>query len=462
MTNTNTPNPQPWETLDQIIQSGDAQHLQLFLRSLSASDVARTISRLDEEQQAQLFAILPPEFAADIAEELPHAQAADIIEDMPADIAAAIVDEMDSDEQVDILSQLDDQDSAAIIQHMAPDEVQDVLRLSQYPSDSAGGIMITEYLAYSENQPIIDVIKDLRENADQYREYHVQYIYLLSPQSKKLRGMVRMRELILAPDNKLLKDLPKVNPKSVHAQDSLDSIDNFFARNHFGAVPVIDIQGTLLGIVTKSNVEESLTQRSEQEFLRFGGIIAGEERREDNLLPKALRRLVFLAPNAMLCFISISIILFYEAYIKEVPVLAAFMPLVAAMSGASANQAIAVSFRELTLGLVKPHETMLVVKKEIGVGLFNGIIIGLLLALAAFLLDDSGHRAQLALVVGLSFLVMSLLSVSIGGCMPLLLKKCKIDPAMAASPLTTVISDACSFWIVLNLAIQILNLQPSA
>jgi len=188
----------PWEQPQQIIDSDDVDHLEAFLQLLPPTQTTYTISRLAEEHQQKLLSVVRPALAAQLMEHLADSQAADLIEDLPPPTAAAIVDEMASDDQADILGELTNEDAEAILDHMDPQEASDARRLARYEPDTAGGIMISEYVAYRLVQSIGSVLEDLRKNADKYDAYDVQYIYV-TDEAARLCGLVRMRDVVLKP-----------------------------------------------------------------------------------------------------------------------------------------------------------------------------------------------------------------------------------------------------------------------
>ena len=156
----------PWKDLDILVSEGDGVALHEFLDSLTPAEIARSISRLEESSQASLLTLLEPEDAADLIEELPDAQGADLIEDLPVERAAAIVDEMDSDHRADLLGDLDESDAEAILSKMDPEEAQEARELLRYEPDTAGGIMVTEFVVYPQQLTVQDVLNDLRTNAE--------------------------------------------------------------------------------------------------------------------------------------------------------------------------------------------------------------------------------------------------------------------------------------------------------
>ena len=448
-----------WEALEQLVDAGDGVQLESFLESLPAGETGRTIARLDPPKQQELLQLLPAAAAADLVEALSHAQAADLIEELPAEKAAAIVDRMASDEQADLIGELADVDAEAILEEMTPEEAEDVRRLTQYGPDTAGGIMITEYLAYSDQLRVDDVLKDLRGNTQRYAEYDVQYIYVISEGSSQLEGVVRLRDLVLTPGSTTIAQVMRPQAHSVSVEASLDQLADFFDRHVFFGVPVVDEQQRLVGVVRRAAVEEAMAERADKAMMRIGGIVAGEELRTMPVGSRALRRLAFLGPNVGLNLISASVIAFFLPTLTEVAALMIFLPILSDMSGCSGSQAFAVSMRELSLGLVKPYELIRVMAKEASVGLINGSVLGVLLGLMAW---GARGNPYLGLVVGGALGINSIVAVSIGGTIPLILKRLKVDPALASGPILTTVTDLCGFFLALGFATLLLPLLRGA
>lgn len=446
------PTVEPWEEIRALVDAGEPDALVAFMQLVSPADVAYTISHLDDQQRSKLLQMLPPEQAADLFDHLSDGYAADLIEELPAVTAAAIVDEMESDDQADIIKELDDEDAVAILEKMDPVEAADVRQLVQYGPETAGGLMVTEYLAFTDQQAVTDVIADLRANREAYAEYDVQYLYVID-EGRRLVGVVRLRDILLGRGVRLT-DVMIREPDSVAANATLDDLEDFFDHHSFNGVPVLDADAVLLGVVQRSDVVEALGERADRSLQRASGIIAGEELRSMPLGSRALRRLAFLLPNIVLTGLSVSIIALYEGVINEVTALAIFLPLVANMSGASGNQSVAVSIRELALGLVRPRDVWWLIRREAPLGAINGLLLGaVLMGLAKVFRPEV---ASLGLVVGCAFAINSVLAVSIGAAMPLAFRRVGVDPAMASSPVTQTVADMGSFFLVLFLAQHLL------
>jgi magnesium transporter len=414
--------------------------------------MARAISRLSPEERSKLLGLLDPTEAAELIEEVADVQAVDMIADLPPGQAAAIIEELPSDRRADLLGQLASRESEAILERMAPDEASDTRQLLAYQADSAGGLMITETLAYRADQTVTDVRRDLEQNRERYAGYDVQYLYVLG-EGDALVGVLRMRDLLFPSSVARLDSLMIRSPISVRAELPVEELKEVFDEHHLFGVPVVDAAQRLLGVVLPSAVEEQLSKRAVRQVLGISGIIGGEELRTLPLAVRSGRRLSWLSINIVLNLIAASVIAVYQDTIAAVITLAVFLPIISDMSGCSGNQAVAVSMRELTLGLVKPRELARVLAKESSVGVLNGVALGVLLGGVAFLWQGN---PWLGLVVGGALAMNTVLSVSLGGVLPLVLRRVGLDPALVSGPVLTTVTDMCGFFLLLSFATTVL------
>jgi magnesium transporter len=442
----------PWEQLSQILESGDPRPLQAFLEQIGAAETARAISRLSQEDQGRLLTLLDPADAAAVIEDVSETQAVDLIEELPPDQAAAIVEELPSDLQADLLGQLDDEETEAILLRMPDQEASGVRQMLAYPADTAGGVMITEYLAYRDDQTVSDVLEDLRRNRKRYADYHVQYLYV-SDARGALVGVLRMRDLLFPSGTAPLCALMIQNPLRVEVQMRVEELARFFVEHKLYGVPVVDGAGVLAGVVLPGSVDEAMRKRADRQFLNLSGIIGGEEFRTMPLAVRSGRRLSWLSINIVLNVVAASVIAVYQDTLAAAITLAVFLPMISDMSGCSGNQAVAVSMRELTLGLVRPNEILRVLLKEGSLGLVNGLLLGSLLGGLALLWKGNPY---LGLVVGSALAANTVVSVSLGGVLPLALKRLRLDPALVSGPVLTTVTDMCGFFLVLSFATSLL------
>lgn len=438
--------------INDLLQRGaPSAEIEAYLDEMEPAVLLHTMFGLDEDSQRALLAALTPHRAASLVEELPDAHAANLIEEMAVTEAAPIVEELASDHRVDVLAELDSKDADAIIAELDEEDALEIRELSSFAPDQAGGLMMTEFASYPMSRTVRDVVDDLTSDTVDYQFLTVHYIYVVV-KKQKLKGVIRLRDLVFADPAKKIGDI--VRPAlSVSPDTNLTRLEEFFDEHDIAAVPVVDDRGLLLGIVRRRAVLEAIAERAEADSLKAAGIIGGDELRSMPVLLRSRRRLAWLSINIMLNIMAASIIAIYEDTLTAVIALAVFLPIVSDMSGCSGNQAVAVSMRELTLGAATPEDVWRVWRKEAAVGAINGLALGVLLGVAAWAWKGN---VILGLVVGGALAFNTVVAVSIGGTVPLILRRMKLDPAVASGPLLTTVTDMCGFFLLLSLASMVL------
>jgi magnesium transporter len=431
-----------WEELQKLIVAGESDKILAYLHQLDVPDTALAISRLSTADQKDLLKLLNPVDAAVVLEEIHESQAADMITELPPDEAASIIVELGSDRRADVLGEMKDINAEAILEQLTGEEAEDIRQKLEYSTDSAGGLMISEFLAFRADRTLREVLEDLHANQDRYRKYNVQYIYVVD-QKRKLVGVLRIHDLLFANKSKFLHQVMIADPRSIRDRANLDELLEFFELNRLFGAPVVDEEHRLIGVVLPGAVQEANRKRADKQFLRLSGIVGGEEFRSMPLWIRSGRRLSWLSLNIVLNIIAASVIALYQDTLAAVIALAVFLPMVSDMSGCSGNQAVAVSMRELALGLVRPTEYLRVVFKEAGLGIVNGLVLGCLLGTVAFLWKGN---IFLGIVVGGALAANTLLSVTFGGLLPLVFKRLKMDTALVSSPVLSARGPVRALW----------------
>ncbi len=443
-----------WEDLEHLTDIGDSIAATELLQQLSPEEQRYALSRFEEDSQLSLIELLNPESAAELLSNLPEAQATSILEEMAPELAADVFQELPGDIGADLLREMDSEDSEALLAQMDDAEEAGGLRQrSSYDWDTAGGLMTTEFASFSSSSTVGDVLQHLSENAEHYGDMDVQYVYVVD-EDGCLFGVLRLRDLVMTPRKKPVTDIMIPQPISVSVEDNFEHLLRLFAEKAYIGLPAIDEKGVLKGVVTKESLHEASADHQTEDYLNASGIVGGEELRSMPMWDRSRRRLAWLGPNIVLNLIAASIIAFYEDTLQAVIALAVFLPIISDMSGCSGNQAVAVSMRELTLGVIRENEFLRIVWKEGVLGLINGSILGILLGTIAALWKGN---IWLGLVVTGALMLNTLLSVLLGGMIPLLLKRLKIDPALASGPILTTCTDMCGFFLVLNIASMMLS-----
>jgi magnesium transporter len=239
------------------------------------------------------------------------------------------------------------------------------------------------------------------------------------------------------------------NPVSVPARLRLPEIFDLFDRHRFVGIPVVDEAARMIGVLLREDVDESRVDKAHADQLKSRGVVGGEELRTMPLFTRSSRRLAWLSLNIVLNIMAASVIALYQETLSAAIALAVFLPIISDMSGCSGNQAVAVSLRELALGVVRPTELWRVWSKEVMVGCVNGVVLGFLIGAAAWLWKGN---VTLGAVVGVALALNTVVAVSIGGTVPLALRRLGFDPALASAPILTTVTDMCGFFFVLSFA----------
>ncbi|WP_285675042.1 magnesium transporter [Paralimibaculum aggregatum] len=434
------------EQIRRLVAERDGEALAGLLDPMPLSQALRELLLLAPDQRDQAFALVPAALAAELLEEAPNEIAVDLVERMEAERAAEIIDELDSDIQADVIGELDQDDADAILAEMDAEDAADVRRLAAYEDNTAGGLMVAEAFTFRESDTVGAVLRGLASEDDDFERYRGQHPYIVDENGHPI-GVVSLRGLLTSKRGAKLTEIMSA-PLTVRVATPLDELQDIFSEKPFLGLPVVETDGRLVGVVSRAAVDFAALERAESESLKLQGVV-GDEVRSMPLLLRSRRRLAWLSANIVLNIMAASVISAYEETLAAVIAIAVFLPMVSDMSGCSGNQAVAVSMRELSLGLVRPVDAFRVWIKEASVGIINGIVLGILIGIVAWAWKGNPY---LGLVIGAALAANTLIAVSIGGVVPLLLKRLGQDPAVASGPLLTIITDMAGFFLVLSLA----------
>jgi magnesium transporter len=431
--------------LQEAVVTADEKRATDIVESISSQEALRQVSLMGADERDQLITIIAPQAAADLIEEAPAEMAAAMMKNLDHGVAAKIMEELHTDTQADLVQEMKAENAEAILSAMNVESAKDVRKLTEYDPETAGGLMELEVFSFFSDQTAGNVLQRLIEGDEEFERYRGQHPYIID-QSGRLVGVVSLRDLLRSRRSIRLSDIMKT-PISVLSDTSQDELVTLLADYPFLGVPVVDDLGKLLGVVSREGVSEAELERAEHESLSRQRV--SDELRSMPTVLRSRRRLAWLSSNIVLNIIAASVISAYEETLAAVIAIAVFLPMVSDMSGCSGNQAVGVSMRELALGLARPVDLFHVLRKELSVGIINGIVLGILIGIVAWVWKDN---AFLGIVIGLALAINTLIAVSIGGTVPLLLKHFGVDPAVASGPLLTTVTDMAGFFLVLSLA----------
>ena len=418
------------DALDEALESANGERLTEIMESISSQDALRHVSHLHTEERDRVVSLITPEAAATLIEEAPENLAASLIEGLESSVAAKIMEELPSGTQADIVIELKPEEAEDILEEMDPDEAAGVRKLAEFESDSAGGLMELDVFSFRTNETVGAVLARIAKGDEDFERYRGQHPYVIN-KAGRLVGVVSLRSLLTSKRAVNLAEIMST-PLTVTPNKMLDELEELFEEHPFLGLPVVDEQGRPLGVVSRVAVAEAELKRSEHESLARQRM--SDELRSMPTLLRSRRRLAWLSSNIVLNIIAASVISAYEETLAAVIAIAIFLPMVSDMSGCSGNQAVGVSMRELALGLARPADLFHVWRKEVSVGVINGIVLGIMIGIVAWLWKGNPY---LGLVIGLALAANTMIAVSIGGTVPLLLKRLGIDPAVASSVFIT-------------------------
>lgn len=442
----------PLEQLEALVQEGRYQDAADLLKEEHSQDAADALQPLEPAQAADILVLLPPDQAADILEDMPDDFAGDILEAIQPKQAAEIVTELTSDDEADILQELSEDKQDAIIQHLDHEQATLAREMLTYAEDTAGGLMQKEFLAVPITATATETRRTLQQMAEDEDDFY-PYSYILTTDAEgRFTGVLSLRALLFAQPTTPIANLVIEDATFATPQTTGEDLLKMFRRTDLLSLPVVAEDGRLLGIVTQEDAQEFEKEESDEEFLRFTGIVGGEEVRDMPLKQRAGQRLMWLIIKMVLNVIPASVVAAYTrspAFLLLAPIL----PIISDMGGSGGSQAIAVTIRELATNRIKPSDFAWVMVKELGVGIVNGIILGALLGAGSYIATHGGSGGlAIGIVVATATVANTILAVVIGGLMPMGLRKLRVDPAVASGPILTMVTDTCGFFFVLALA----------
>ncbi len=406
-------------------------------------DLLEKIEDLEIEEKAELMQELSSKDASLILQEMEDFEQAEIIRHLDRERIREILTNLAPDDAADVLGKLSPEETEEMLQLIDEGAPSDFSSLLKYPEESAGGIMTTEFISLPADIPAEDAIDRLREIAPEAET--IYYVYVVD-QEGHLIGVLSLRDLIAASDGTFLKAIMRSNVISVNAAMDQEEVARLVSKYDLLAVPVVDEQERLLGIITVDDVIDVMEQEATEDIYRLAGAseIVDMELTEAPVSKVVRLRLPWLLISMVGGFISGSVIGGYESTLEAIVVLAVFIPVIMDMGGNVGTQSSTIFVRGLATGEIDRNEVWPYFFREIRIGLTLGIICGVLISVAAFIWQGNPY---LGVVVGISMLATISVAALIGTLVPLICSMNNIDPAITAGPFVTTIKDVTGLMI---------------
>ena len=397
------------------------------------ADLAEVFRHFSTEEQIEIFSLMKEnEHAAEFLVELDDALVIELLENESYERIAAIIEKAPTNDQSGILNILEDEKAQSIIELLNAEEQEEIAEIMGYPDDSAGTLMNTEVFTLHESITAGEAIKTLQ---DQEGAEMVFYLYI-TDDDDRLVGVISLRALTTTPSSTKLKDIMIKNIHSIRPETDQEDVARIVAQYNFLAVPVLDSDSKLLGIVTVDDVVDVIREEATEDFLRMAGAGKDREILLKSSWENAKARLPWLFASWIGGIGAASIIGAFENILANIVALAAFIPVILGMGGNIATQSSTIIVRGMATGRVNIGGEIKLIFKEIKVGLILGSLYGILLGVFAKFTFTSAPD-NLGFVVGLSICASMVVAATVGTIIPLILRKLDIDPAIATGPFVT-------------------------
>lgn len=446
------------EAIRAAIAARDADQARLLAGRMLDDDALELLEDLNGRELTHLFAFLGEDTLGALLARLDHRDAAGILTRMSATQAADILEVIGPDDATDIVQVINANDPESvenILVAMEPEEAAEIRELLPYGEDTAGGLMTPEFVAAFPEIRADEMIKALRRLATEID--NVQYVYVID-REEKLLGVLSLHRLVLSAPNTPIGDLMSRDIWTVRADEDQEVAARIVTERSLLAIPVVDDVGKLLGIITRDDIDEIIEDEATEDMERLGGanpLNVPYLRATPMMLFR--KRIIWLLVLFFAQFITVSIQENYESLLSEVTLLAVFIPILIGTGGNVGSQTVSTLIRALAVGEVQGRHILRIIGKEMLTGLLLGIVMGALMFGRALLVGDS-DTFDLAIVVGLTILVLTTWAATVGAMLPIVLSKLKMDPAVVSAPFISSLVDGTGLIIYFSLARYVLKL----
>ena len=442
------------KNIEKLIEEKKYAEIKQILNKMNNYDIAEIFEDLPTTEQLKIFRLLQKDIAADVFSYMETDTQSKLITLLSEKEAVDIINDMASDDAADLMDEIPANVVSRLLNKVSVDARRDINQLLNYPEDSAGSIMTTEYMDLKEENTISDAIKKIKREYDDKETIDICFV---TDKSRKLIGTVKLKDLVLNDENKLIKEIMDDDIMSVNTLMDQEKVAQIIQDYDLTSVAVVDSENKLVGIITIDDVIDIIEEEATEDIEKMAAITPTEKPYlKSNVLELYKSRIPWLLLLMISATFTGKIIQHYEVALASYVVLTSFIPMLMDTGGNAGGQSSVTIIRGLSLNDIEYKDTLKVIWKEIRVA----ILVGLTLAVANFikLLFIDKVTTSVALVVCLTLIVTVMIAKIIGCSLPILAKKIGFDPAVMASPFITTIVDAISLIVYFQIATHLLGL----
>ncbi len=440
------------ESIKRLLRRNAMQHLRKIVTKTHAADLSRVFDSLSLTEQVKLFNMIEDvEQKGILFSELEKDTLLDFVEVLKIEEVVAVLEDMPTDDVADIIGKLPEETADTILHRMRVEGSEEIEGLLRYEDDTAGGIMVPDFIALSEDVTAAEAIRSLQtEHQDVEMPF---YLYVINEYGN-LVGVSSLRQLVVVPPETPLKEFMATDVFSVKTEMDQEEVAKIVARYDILAVPVVDDTNKLVGIVTVDDVIDIFRREATEDILKMAGV--GEDFVETKSILKSTRiRLPWLFASCIGGIVAFFVIGHFEESLRKLAYLAAFIPVIMGMGGNIGTQSSTIVVRGLAMGRITIPELWSVVFKELAIGLILGLVYGFFIGIVAQVTYSTG---LLAVAVAASVLCSMSVAALVGSLVPMLFARIDIDPAVATGPFVTTAIDIISVFFYFAIATSLLGI----
>ncbi|MBQ6531359.1 MAG: magnesium transporter [Clostridia bacterium] len=441
------------DTIERLLSAKKYASLRDVLSTMNEADIAVIFEEIDNDSIPLLFRLLPKDLAADTFALMDSEYQEMLIRGFSDNELKEVFDELYVDDAADIVEEMPANVVKRILKNTDPETRHTINEILKYPEDSAGSVMTTDYISLRPKMTVSDAIKRIRRTI---ADAETAYICFVTNDDRTLIGYLPIKDLLLADEDKRIKDIMDQTLICVHTHDDKEQVARDMSHYDFAAMPVVDDEGRLVGIVTFDDAIDVLQDEVTEDIERMAAIAPNEESYfKTSDIKHARNRIVWLLVLMLSAAITGTILTRYEEACSSIPLLVAFIPMLMSTGGNCGSQSSTMIIRGMSLDEIKLKDFFRVVWTELRVSVLIGVVLSVVNGIRIWIMNGD---LRVATVVSLSVAGIVIVSQFIGCTLPMLAKRCKLDPAVMAAPLITTIVDAASILIYFSIATRFFNI----
>jgi len=440
--------------LEELIQQRNYITIKKELDKLNPVDVAELLEPLELHTSLLIFRMLSKDLAVEVFSSFSVEKQRDIIGLVTDRELKNIVEELFFDDMVDIIEEMPASLVKKILSHAKEEERNLINQFLNYPPDSAGSIMTIEYVDLKKEMTVRDALKHIKKTGLDKETVYTCYV---TDGNRKLEGIVSLRKIVISDEDETIEDIMNTDVIYVNTHDDQETVANVFKKYGFLALPVVDREHRLTGIITVDDIMDVMEQEATEDFQRMAAMSPSEEAYLDTgILTLAKNRLPWLLILMISATFTGRIMLKFESLLSKVVILSAFIPMLMDTVGNSGSQSSTLIIRGLATGEVTTHDWYKVLWKELRISIVVGATLSVINFLRLIYIEKVTYI--IAVIISLTTIVTVICAKLVGGTLPLLAKRIGLDPAIMAGPLITTIVDALSLMVYFSIASLLLGL----